>query len=100
MKSLGGEGIEQSPSIRQVALASFIGTAIEWYDFYIFLHIRNGGRTGLPEAFLSAVQSAGRNAGKSMIRGPQNAISLVSGKWKGSLPNWERVPAKPATDPA
>src|SRR5262245_23023039 len=26
----------QASSIRQVAFASFIGTAIEWYDFYIY----------------------------------------------------------------
>ena len=36
MKRLGGEDIMQRASIRQVALASFIGTAIEWYDFYLY----------------------------------------------------------------
>ena len=36
MKRLGGEDIRQRASIRQVALASFIGTAIEWYDFYLY----------------------------------------------------------------
>src|SRR6476660_5482723 len=25
-----------TPSMRQVALASFIGTAIEWYDFFLY----------------------------------------------------------------
>ncbi|MBA2638101.1 MAG: MHS family MFS transporter [Solirubrobacterales bacterium] len=35
---LGGEdaGDPQVSSIRQVALASFIGTAIEWYDFFLY----------------------------------------------------------------
>jgi MFS family permease len=37
MKTLGGgEDIGQRASIRQVALASFIGTAIEWYDFFLY----------------------------------------------------------------
>ncbi len=34
MERIGGEG--QTSSIRQVALASFIGTAIEWYDFFLY----------------------------------------------------------------
>jgi len=33
---LGGEDIGQRASIRQVAFASFIGTAIESYDFFLF----------------------------------------------------------------
>src|SRR5215213_5694636 len=36
MERLGGEGTGQTSSIRQVALASFIGTAIEWYDFFLY----------------------------------------------------------------
>lgn len=37
MKGLGGDNVtHQRTSIRQVALASFIGTAIEWYDFYLY----------------------------------------------------------------
>ena len=36
MDRLGGEGTGQISSIRQVALASFIGTAIEWYDFFLY----------------------------------------------------------------
>ena len=36
MDRLGGEGTGQTSSIRQVALASFIGTAIEWYDFFLY----------------------------------------------------------------
>ncbi|HET7479058.1 MAG TPA: MFS transporter [Rubrobacteraceae bacterium] len=36
MERLGGEQIGQTSSIRQVALASFIGTAIEWYDFFLY----------------------------------------------------------------
>ena len=36
MESIGGQ--EQMPenSIRKVALASFIGTAIEWYDYFLY----------------------------------------------------------------
>jgi MFS transporter, MHS family, shikimate and dehydroshikimate transport protein len=36
VESLGGEHEGQTSSIRQVALASFIGTAIEWYDFFLY----------------------------------------------------------------
>src|SRR3712207_6755176 len=36
MERLGGEDIGRSSSIRQVAFASFIGTAIEWYDFFLY----------------------------------------------------------------
>jgi metabolite-proton symporter len=36
MERLGGEGTGQTSSIRQVALASFVGTAIEWYDFFLY----------------------------------------------------------------
>ena len=36
MERLGGEGVGQTSSIRQVAVASFIGTAIEWYDFFLY----------------------------------------------------------------
>jgi MFS transporter, MHS family, shikimate and dehydroshikimate transport protein len=36
MERIGGEGEGQTSSIRQVALASFIGTAIEWYDFFLY----------------------------------------------------------------
>ncbi len=36
MDRIGGEQEGQTGSIRQVALASFIGTAIEWYDFFLY----------------------------------------------------------------
>jgi hypothetical protein len=37
MKGLGGDyTADQRTSIRRVALASFIGTAIEWYDVYLY----------------------------------------------------------------
>jgi MFS transporter, MHS family, shikimate and dehydroshikimate transport protein len=36
VERIGGEGEGQTSSIRQVALASFIGTAIEWYDFFLY----------------------------------------------------------------
>jgi MFS transporter, MHS family, shikimate and dehydroshikimate transport protein len=36
MERPDGEEIGQRASIRQVALASFIGTAIEWYDFFLY----------------------------------------------------------------
>src|ERR687885_1803912 len=36
MERLGGEERGQTSSIRQVAVASFIGTAIEWYDFFLY----------------------------------------------------------------
>ena len=36
MERLGGEREGQISSIRQVATASFIGTAIEWYDFFLY----------------------------------------------------------------
>ena len=33
---LGGERQGTTQSLRQVALASFIGTTIEWYDFFLY----------------------------------------------------------------
>lgn len=36
MDRAGGEGTGQVESIRKVALASLIGTTIEWYDYFIF----------------------------------------------------------------
>jgi MHS family shikimate/dehydroshikimate transporter-like MFS transporter len=33
---LGGQRSGETQSLRQVALASFIGTAIEWYDFFLY----------------------------------------------------------------
>src|SRR5919205_1014523 len=36
MERIGGEREGQISSIRQVAAASFIGTAIEWYDFFLY----------------------------------------------------------------
>ena len=36
MERLGGEQEGQTSSIRQVAMASFIGTTIEWYDFFLY----------------------------------------------------------------
>lgn len=35
MESIGGENKGLPTSIRQVVTASFIGTAIEWYDYFI-----------------------------------------------------------------
>lgn len=36
IEKLGGQNTGQTRSIRQVALASFIGTTIEWYDFFLY----------------------------------------------------------------
>ena len=36
MERLGGEDTGRRASIRQVAFASFIGTAVEWYDFFLY----------------------------------------------------------------
>jgi MFS transporter, MHS family, shikimate and dehydroshikimate transport protein len=36
MERLGGERMGERSSIRQVAAASFIGTTIEWYDFFLY----------------------------------------------------------------
>ncbi|MBA2440864.1 MAG: MHS family MFS transporter [Rubrobacter sp.] len=36
MDRVGGESADQVESIKKVALASFIGTTIEWYDYFIF----------------------------------------------------------------
>jgi hypothetical protein len=38
--------VGQRRSIRQVAFASFIGTAVEWYDFFVYgtlIHWSSGG---------------------------------------------------------
>jgi MFS transporter, MHS family, shikimate and dehydroshikimate transport protein len=36
MESVGGEGATQRSSIRKVVGASFVGTALEWYDYFIY----------------------------------------------------------------
>ena len=36
MQQVGGEGEGRPVSIRQVAFASFIGTAVEWYDYFLY----------------------------------------------------------------
>src|SRR3712207_231835 len=36
MERLGGEDAGMSTSIRKVVVASFIGTTIEWYDYFIY----------------------------------------------------------------
>ena len=36
MERIGGEGTEMPTSIRKIVVASFIGTTIEWYDYFIF----------------------------------------------------------------
>ncbi len=36
MDRSGREGTAQTSDVRQVLGASFIGTAIEWYDFFIY----------------------------------------------------------------
>ena len=36
MESIGGEHTGQTSSVRKVALASLVGTTIEWYDYFIY----------------------------------------------------------------
>ena len=36
MESVGGQREGETQSIRQVIAASFIGTTIEWYDFFLY----------------------------------------------------------------
>lgn len=36
MEAIGGEHVGQTRSIRQVVVASFVGTALEWYDYFIY----------------------------------------------------------------
>jgi metabolite-proton symporter len=36
IEKLGGEEIGRPASVKKVALASWIGTTIEWYDFYLY----------------------------------------------------------------
>ena len=36
MESVGGESAGQNATVRQVVLASLVGTTIEWYDFFIY----------------------------------------------------------------
>jgi hypothetical protein len=43
VERIGGEGIGMPTPIRRVVVASFIGTTIEWYDFF---YLRDRGRPG------------------------------------------------------
>ncbi len=36
VERIGGENTGMTTSIRRVVVASFIGTTIEWYDFFIY----------------------------------------------------------------
>lgn len=36
MERAGGENIGQSPSLKQILVASLAGTTVEWYDFFAF----------------------------------------------------------------
>src|SRR4028118_834755 len=36
MERVGGEDVGLPTSIRKVVIASFIGTTIEWYDYFIY----------------------------------------------------------------
>ena len=36
MERLGGEHMGRVSSIRQVAIASLVGTALEWYDYFLY----------------------------------------------------------------
>src|SRR5215213_11383924 len=36
MERFGGEHMGQVSSIRQVAIASLVGTALEWYDYFLY----------------------------------------------------------------
>jgi MHS family shikimate/dehydroshikimate transporter-like MFS transporter len=36
MERVGGEDIRPQSSVRQVAVASFVGTTLEWYDYFIY----------------------------------------------------------------
>src|SRR5918992_1325072 len=48
MERVGGEEIGQRSSIRQVVGASFVGTALEWYDYFIY---GTAAALGFPELF-------------------------------------------------
>ena len=36
MEKLGGENVGERVPVGRVSLVSFVGTAIEWYDFFIY----------------------------------------------------------------
>ena len=36
MERVGGEQMGETQSLRQVIAAAFIGTTIEWYDFFLY----------------------------------------------------------------
>jgi hypothetical protein len=63
MERIGGENTGMPTSIRKVVAASFIGTTIEWYDYFISLdHIATnlGLFPGRPSATRSRVSLAAR----------------------------------------
>lgn len=73
MERIGGEREGQTSSIGQVALASFIGTAIEWYDFFLYRSRRISPRRIRRSAGLSPRD---RSPGRSRSAGAARSCAL------------------------
>ena len=56
VEELGGEDVHVPTPVRKVALASFIGTTVEWVRL---LHLRHGRGASVRAAIFPRVQSVG-----------------------------------------
>src|SRR5215217_4695559 len=111
MERVGGESMGMPTSIRKVVLASFIGTTIEWYDYFIFATAAAlffpkvffpgfGDTTGTILAYTTfAVGFGARPLGASS--------SAITGTGSGARPcssprcsSWVRPPSWSARSPA
>jgi hypothetical protein len=74
MERIGGESTRMPTSIRKVVVASFIGTTIEWYDYFIFV---TAASLIFPDVFFPGF---GETAGRYSLT-PRSPLASSPGQW-------------------
>jgi hypothetical protein len=75
MERIGGENTGMPTSIRKVVVASFIGTTIEWYDYFIFV---TAASLIFPDVFFPALE---RQRGRYCLT-PRSPSASSPGPWE------------------